>query len=52
MDKKKKSREEYCPFPDRKCEECPFYWLDGCVLVDGKSLLNGISKEQLNGMEE
>lgn len=21
-----------CPFPDRNCMLCSFYWLDGCVL--------------------
>jgi len=49
------SREEYCPFPNRKCEECSFYWLDGCVLANGKTILDDkideLKKEKINGME-
>jgi hypothetical protein len=46
------NREEYCPFPDKECNGCSFYWLDGCVLANGKTILDKKDEEKINGMEE
>jgi len=24
--------ENECPYPDRECASCDFYWIDGCTL--------------------
>lgn len=46
------NKEEYCPFPKRDCKTCYFYWLDGCVLANGKTILDKVEKEKTDGMEE
>lgn len=46
MELKQRNKEDYCPFPDRNCEDCFFYWLDGCVLEMVKQSLMGLVRRR------